>query len=92
MTTRSRRKEFAVMRCLGMNQRKIFSIVFFEQVVLALTGGAAGVGIGWFVDRAMEPLALAKAGIVVLVFLIGAAIAVLRVTQVNVMKLMKVED
>ena len=92
MTTRSRRKEFAVMRCLGMNQRKIFSIVFFEQVVLALTGGAAGVGIGWFVDRAMEPLALAKAGIVVLVFLIGAAIAVIRVTQVNVMKLMKVED
>ena len=28
MTTRSRRKEFAVMRCLGMNQRKIFAIVF----------------------------------------------------------------
>ena len=92
MTTRSRRKEFAVMRCLGMNQRKIFSIVFFEQAVLALLGGAAGIGIGWIMDGMLGSGALAKAGSVVAVFLIGTAIATLRVTGVNVMKLMKVED
>lgn len=92
MTTRSRQKEFAVMRCLGMNQRKIFSIVFFEQTVLALLGGGAGIGIGWIMDGAMESGALAKAGLVIAVFLIGAAIATIRVTSVNVMKLMKVED
>ena len=92
MTTRSRQKEFAVMRCLGMNQRKIFAIVFFEQTVLALLGGGAGIGIGWIMDGVMESGALAKAGLVIAVFLIGAAIATIRVTSVNVMKLMKVED
>lgn len=92
MTTRSRQKEFGVMRCLGMNQRKIFSIVFFEQTVLALLGGGIGIGIGWIMDGIIEPGALAKAGLVIAVFLIGAAIATIRVTSVNVMKLMKVED
>ena len=92
MTTRSRQKEFAVMRCLGMNQRKIFSIVFFEQTVLAMLGGGTGIGIGWIMDGVMESGALAKAGLVIVVFLIGAAIATIRVTSVNVMKLMKVED
>ena len=92
MTTRSRQKEFGVMRCLGMNQRNIFSIVFFEQTVLALLGGGTGIGIGWIMDGIMEPGALAKAGLVIAVFLIGAAIATIRVTSVNVMKLMKVED
>lgn len=92
MTTRSRQREFAVMRCLGMNRRKIFSIVFFEQSVLALLGGGVGIGIGWLVDSAMETGALAKAALVIAVFLIGAAIAAIRVTGVNVMKLMKVGD
>lgn len=46
MTTRSRQREFGVMRCLGMNRWKIFSIVFFEQTVLALLGVSTGVGIG----------------------------------------------
>ena len=92
MTTRSRQKEFAVMRCLGMNQQKIFAIVFFEQTVLAMLGGGAGIGIGWGMDGVMESGALAKGGMVITVFLIGAAIATIRVTSVNVMKLMKVED
>ena len=80
------------MRCLGMNQRKIFAIVFFEQTVLTLLGGGIGIGIGWIMDGITEPGALAKAALVIAVFLIGAAIATIRVTSVNVMKLMKVED
>ena len=92
MTTRSRRKEFAVMRCLGMNRRKIFSIVFLEQTVLALLGGGVGIGIGWLMDGTMESGAFAKAVLVIAVFLTGTALATIRVTSVNVMKLMKVED
>lgn len=92
MTTRSRQREFGVMRCLGMNRWKIFSIVFFEQTVLALLGVSTGVGIGWMVEGVPELGAFAKAILVVAVFLIGAAIATIRVTSVNVMKLMKVED
>ena len=92
MTTRSRRKEFAVMRCLGMNQRKIFAIVFFEQAVLAALGGGIGIAAGWLLDAVLESGALVKAALVIAVFLVGAAIAAIRVTSVNVMKLMKVED
>lgn len=92
MTTRSRQREFGVMRCLGMNRWKIFSIVFFEQTVLALLGGSAGIGIGWMVEGVPELGALVKAILVIAAFLIGAAIATIRVTSVNVMKLMKVED
>ena len=92
MTTRSRRKEFAVMRCLGLNQRKIFAIVFFEQAVLAALGGGIGIGAGWLLDAVLESGALVKAALVIAVFLVGAAIAAIRVTSVNVMKLMKVED
>lgn len=92
MTTRSRRKEFAIMRCLGMNQRKIFAIVFFEQAVLAILGGGIGIGAGWLLDAVLESGAMVKAALVIAVFLVGAAIAAIRVTSVNVMKLMKVED
>lgn len=44
------------------------------------------------VEGVPELGAFAKAILVVAVFLIGAAIATIRVTSVNVMKLMKVED
>lgn len=92
MTTRSRQKEFAVMRCLGMNQFKIFALVFGEQLLLALVGGGLGITIGWVLDRKMETAALSRAGLVMALFLVGTAIATIRVTGVNVMKLMKVED
>lgn len=92
VTTRSRRKEFAVMRCLGMSRWQIFRIVFSEQTVLALLGGGMGIGIGWMAEGVPEAGALGKAGLVIAVFLMGAGFAVLRVTNVNVMKLMKVED
>ena len=92
LATRGRRKEFAVMRCLGMKPRKIFAIVFEEQAILALLGGVAGLTLGIVLEGGVTSTALAKAGILTAVFLIGAAIAVLHVTRVNTMELMKVED
>ena len=80
------------MRSLGMNQRKIFDIVFLEQAVLAILGGGMGIGAGWLLDTVLESGAMVKAALVNAVFLGGAAIAAIRVTSVNVMKLMKVED
>lgn len=91
MTTRSREKEFAVSRCLGMTQRRIFTLVFMEQAVLAILGGAVGIGLGLCMEQHLSSRAVLKTGLVVTVFLIGAAIATIRVTSVNVMKLMKVE-
>ena len=92
MTTRSREKEFAVSRCLGMTQRMIFFLVLLEQVVLAVLGGAVGIGVGFLIEQHLSSRAVLKAVLVIAVFLIGAAIATIRVTSVNVMKLMKVED
>lgn len=92
MTTRSRKKEFAVSRCLGVTQRNIFLLVLLEQVVLAMLGGMAGVGVGFWIEQQLSGRAMIKSGIVVAVFLMGASIAAIRVTSVNVMKLMKVED
>lgn len=43
MTIRSRKKEFAISRCLGITQRKIFTLVIMEQIVLAVLGGMAGI-------------------------------------------------
>lgn len=43
MTIHSRKKEFAISRCLGITQRKIFTLVIMEQIVLAVLGGMAGI-------------------------------------------------
>ena len=92
LTTRGRIREFAVMRCLGMKQRRVFGLVFGEQMLLAGIGGALGLAVGVAVEGGLSPAALAKAGLLIAVFLAGSAIAVLGVTRVNVMKLMKVEE
>ena len=55
-------------------------------------GGGMGIGAGWLLDAVLESGAMVKAALVIAVFLVGAAIAAIRVTSVNVMKLMKVED
>ena len=60
--------------------------------MLAILGGGMGIGAGWLLDAVLESGALVKAALVIAVFLVGAAIAAIRVTSVNVMKLMKVED
>lgn len=59
---------------------------------MALLGGVAGLTLGIVLEGGVTSTALAKAGILTAVFLIGAAIAVLHVTWVNTMELMKVED
>ncbi len=92
MTTRSRKKEFAVSRCLGVTQRRVFFLVLLEQVVLAVLGGMVGVGTGFWIEQQLSGRALARSGLVVAAFLLGVSIATIRVTSINVMKLMKVED
>ena len=45
LTTRSRRREFAVMRCIGRKKHSIFWQVFSEELLLALLGAALVVGL-----------------------------------------------
>ena len=92
LSTRGRLKEFAVMRCLGLKQRHIFGLVFGEFLLLALVGGAVGILGSFALDGDLNAEALSKAALLTVVFLLGAALATLHMTHVNVMNLMKVED
>jgi len=80
------------MRCLGMSPAKVFTIVFEEFIVLAICGGAAGFLCGYLAEGSLSIAAAVCTLGIVGVYLIGAAIAALRVCRVNVMKLMKGEN
>lgn len=92
LSTRGRIREFAVMRCLGVRRRRIFAQVFGEQLLLAVLGAAMGGFVGFLLEGSYSRAALAKAGLILVIFLAGAAAASWNVTRVNVMKLMKVEE
>lgn len=92
LTTRGRKREFAVMRCIGRKQLGITLQVFLEQLFLALVGAALGVSIALLIEGGYPLSALTRAGTLLGLILFGAAAACLVVTRVNVMKLMKTED
>lgn len=92
LTTRGRKREFAVMRCIGRKQLGITLQVFLEQLFLALVGAALGVSIALLIEGGYPLSALTRAGTLLGLFLFGAAAACLVVTRVNVMKLMKTEN
>lgn len=92
LSLRSRLREFAVMRCLGMRRRQLFAQALGEQAVLAAAGALLGSGAGWLQAGALSAGALVKAGISLAAFLLGSALTARSVSRVNVMKLMKVEE
>lgn len=92
LATRGRTREFAVMRCLGMRRSKIFGLVTAELAVLALAGSLLGVIGGILTEGEIQASALRNAALMAGIFLLGSAVAALRITNINVMKLMKAED
>lgn len=91
LATRGRIKEFAVMRCLGMRQSEIFGLVMLELIVLALIGFFLGTASGILLEGGIQISALWNAALMTGIFLLGSAAAVLRITGINVMELMKAE-
>ena len=92
LATRGRTREFAVMRCLGMRRSKIFGLVTAELAVLALAGSLLGVIGGILTEGEIQASTLRNAALMAGIFLLGSAVAALRITNINVMKLMKAED
>lgn len=84
-------REFAVMRCLGMSPGKVFFVVLEEFLVLALSGGTIGFVCGYLVEGSLSLKAILCALGILAVYLLGAAVATVRVCNVNVIKLMKGE-
>lgn len=92
LATRGRTKEFAVMRCIGMGKGQVFWLVMAELMVLALLGCVLGATGGILLEGEIQTSALLHAAWMTGIFLLGSAIAALRIANVNVMKLMKVEE
>jgi ABC-type antimicrobial peptide transport system permease subunit len=87
--TRGRQKEFAVMRCLGLRQRTIFSMVLLEQLILILMGGSIGMCFGLLMGASIQTARICG---VLLLYMLGTATAAMSITRINVMQLMKTED
>lgn len=49
MVVLERTKELGMLTAIGMNRRKVFSMIMLESVFLSVTGGVAGMFLGWIV-------------------------------------------
>lgn len=92
ITTRGRQKELAVMRCLGLRCSQIFALVVIEQIILVVSGGVLGICLGLLIGNNMQIKTIVQAGGVIALFILGSCVAAMKITKINVMKLMKVED
>lgn len=92
LTNRRRKKELAVMRCIGIRRGGVFRQVFFEQGMLAVSGCAMGILVGVLLREAFYAITWVILATLLTINLLGAALAALQISSVNVMKLMKVED
>jgi ABC-type lipoprotein release transport system permease subunit len=51
MVVLERTRELGMLTAIGMNKKKVFSMIMLESVFLSLTGGVAGMFMGWLVIR-----------------------------------------
>lgn len=92
LVNRRRKREFAVMRCLGRRRRAVFAQVLGEQLALGLAGGLAGLCAALATALEVRSGGLAFSGAVIGMFLLGAAVCAGAAASGSVMKLMKTEE
>lgn len=92
LSTKGRIREFGVMRCLGLSTGRICGLVLMEIVCLTAAGGALGIAGAALIELTLPTAALRQVGWVLLAYLAGAVVSVLRICRINTMKLMKVEE
>jgi ABC-type lipoprotein release transport system permease subunit len=54
MAVLERTKEIGMLMAIGMNKRRIFSMIILESVMLTITGGVFGIGLGAAVTKFFE--------------------------------------
>ncbi|MDD2261734.1 MAG: hypothetical protein PHY13_03130 [Clostridia bacterium] len=86
---RNRKPEFANMRSLGTSKGLVFTEAFFEQSLFGVIGTLIGIGI-YFLIHGTGALFIAKDILIFIAcYLAGTTIAVINITRINVMKIMK---
>ncbi|HOD93440.1 MAG TPA: hypothetical protein PL054_06165 [Clostridia bacterium] len=86
---RNRKPEFANMRSLGTSKGLVFTEAFFEQSLFGVIGTLIGIGI-YFLIHGTGALFIAKDILIFIAcYLAGATVAVINITRINVMKIMK---
>ena len=58
MAVMERAKEIGMLMAVGMNKLRVFIMIMFETVLLAFTGGAVGVFIGYLISKYFEKQAI----------------------------------
>jgi putative ABC transport system permease protein len=104
MSVRERTREVGILRSLGLRKDHIMSIVIGEAVLVAVGGGAVGVGLAYVLlaaDRTlggMVPLAVPPANLAVaagaslLVGLLGSLAPAVRATRLSIVDCLKLAD
>ena len=87
----SRRREFALMRGLGVQKRRVFASFFAEQAILCLTGCLVGCAVlFWlYAGGIAQPLAVAA---YLVCYLLGAAISIRMIGKTDLMELLTVRE
>ncbi len=88
---RGRKREAAVLRSLGMRRSAVFSSFLLENLLQAILGLLIGCVIGWFAfgSGALQPKYLAA---LLGCYLLGGAVAVWKISGVNVFNIMTARE
>lgn len=89
---RGRVREFAVMRSLGLSRIGVTGLVSFEQIIIAAVGTALGVSACFAFFSGVAIKNAVNGLLFTLCYLVGALVAVLWITNVNVLRLLKSDE
>lgn len=89
---RIRKPEFAIMRSLGTSKALTFLIFFAEQGVLCLLGAALGIFLTLATTQHISAQQFVTVIGYVVLYLVGASIAILTMNRVNVMHILTAKE
>ena len=89
---RIRKPEFAIMRSLGTSKALTFLIFFAEQGVLCLLGAALGIFLTLATTQHISSQQFVTVIGYVVLYLVGASIAILTMNRVNVMQILTAKE
>jgi len=89
---RGRKREFAVMRSLGMHRAQVIGVIFLEQFILCIVSTLFGTVLLQTLRSRMPDGGIVGGCLFTLCYLGGVLTATIWITNVTVMKLLKTED